>query len=370
MDDHSSLLTIDLTALRANWRALAQRGMAGECGAVIKADAYGLGIETAAPALREAGCRTFFVAHLSEAIRARAVLPDAVIYVLNGLAEKRLADYRAHRLRPVLGARHELDFWAKNGVGAEPAALHIDTAMNRHGLRPEAALDLLATSRLADLGVSMVMSHFASAEIEGDATTQAQIATFAALVSLMRKAGSPNAETRTSLCNSSGLFVPDARGFDLARSGYALYGGNPTPGRSNPMRAVIRLEAPIIDIRAVPTGEAVGYNGNWRAKKPSRIAVLSCGYADGYPRNAGNNPGHAGGAAIIAGVECPFAGNVSMDLITVDVTELPENAAKPGDPATLIGDTLDVDRVGAAGKTIGYEILTNLGKRYRRVARG
>lgn len=370
MDDHAALLTIDLSALAANWRLLATRAAAAECGAVVKADAYGLGIEAAVPALAKAGCKTFFVAHLSEGIRARSVEPEAAIYILNGLADARLADYRAHRLRPVLGSEADIAFWAASGAGCEPAALHVDTAMNRLGIRMEEALALVRSQRLADLGIGLTMTHFASAEVPGARDTAAQIAAFTALQNVIQGAGSLNQGVPASLCNSSGHFLEGAPKFQLTRPGYALYGGNPMPHLPNPMQPVIRLEAPIIQTHTVPKGEAVGYNGNWIAKRDSRIATISCGYADGFPRNAGNTPNHKGGSAIVAGIECPFAGNVSMDLITLDVTDVPESKAKHGDLATLIGDTLDIDRVGASGKTIGYEILTSLGRRYRRVLKG
>jgi alanine racemase len=364
MDDHAAILTIDLAALASNWRLLAARAAPGECGAVVKADAYGLGIENAVPALTKAGCRTFFVAHLSEGIRTRAVAPGATIYVLNGYAEGRNDDYRAHRLRPVLGTVDDIPRWA-GMAGGEPAALHVDTGMNRLGIRIEAARELLATARLMDLGIGLVMTHFVASEVVADPANAAQIASFGGLVAAM-KTSNANRGTPASLCNSSGLFLPGIEPHQLARPGYALYGGNPTPGRANPMRPVIRLEAPVIAVARVRKGERVGYNGNWTAPRDSRIATISCGYADGFPRNAGNSPGHAGGVAIIGGKECPFAGNVSMDLITLDVTALPEDSVKPGDLATLIGDTIDVDRVGRSGRTSGYEILTNLGRRYRR----
>ncbi|MCZ8186067.1 MAG: alanine racemase [Beijerinckiaceae bacterium] len=370
MDDHAARLTIDCSALRANWLTLDRLSGAAETGAVVKADAYGLGIETAVPALAKAGCRTFFVAHLSEAIRARAAAPESAIYVLNGFASGRMQDYVAHRLRPVLGSAGEIDAWRQRPEGAELAALHVDTAMNRLGLRLDAALSLVNTTSLADLGIGLTMTHFASAEEPDAADTRDQISRFSALQAVIQAPGSPNRAIPASLCNSSGHFIPGVPFFQLSRPGYALYGGNPTTGRPNPMQPVIRLEAPVVQILDVPAGEAVGYNGRWVARRDSRIATVSCGYADGFPRNAGNGPDHPGGTALVAGRECPFAGNVSMDLITIDVTGIPAASLKPGDFVTLIGDALDVDRVGAAGRTIGYEILTNLGRRYRRGAIG
>ncbi len=370
-------LTIDLGALAENWRKLNALNAPGVAGAVIKADAYGLGIEKAAPALHRAGCRTFFVAHLSEGIRARAALPDGEIFVLNGLAAGDLGAYRAHRLAPVLGTMSEITAWQAfrdEEPEAERAALHIDTGMNRLGLRPDAFRDLLAAGEMPWDDISIVMSHFVSSEVENDPVTARQAALFGELGKLIQDAeksipqlANSNQPLRLSLCNSSGHFTASAGLYALSRPGYALYGGNPTPGRKNPMRSVVRLEAPVVQITPVPAGETVGYNSNFIAQRDSLIATISCGYADGYPRNGGAKPDRAGGYAIIAGRECPFAGNVSMDLITLDITHLPAGSVKIGDHATLIGDGLDIDRVGEAARTIGYEILTNLGRRYERV---
>jgi alanine racemase len=374
---HAPRLTVDLSALADNWRRLNALNAPGVAGAVIKADAYGIGIEKAAPALHKAGCRTFFVAHLSEGIRARAVLPEGEIFVLNGLAAGELPAYRGHRLAPVLGTVSELTAWQAfrdEEPEAERAALHIDTGMNRLGLRPDAFRDLLAAGEIPWDDLSLVMSHFVSAEIENDAVTARQAALFSEIGTWIQQAetaipalANSNQLLRLSLCNSSGHFTENVGQYALSRPGYALYGGNPVPGRKNPMRAVLRLEAPVVQITPVPAGESVGYNSNFIAPRDSLIATISCGYADGYPRNAGATQTRAGGYAILAGRECPFAGNVSMDLITLDITHLPAGSVRVGDFATLIGDGLDVDRVGQAAKTIGYEILTSLGRRSERV---
>lgn len=372
-------LTIDLSALAGNWRRLNALNAPGVAGAVIKADAYGLGIENAAPALFRAGCRTFFVAHVSEGVRARAVLPEGEIFVLNGLAAGDLAAYRAHRLAPVLGTASELATWQAFRAAApeaERAALHVDTGMNRLGLRPDAFRESLAAGQIPWADIGLVMSHFVSSEAPDDTVTARQIGLFGDVASLIKQVetsipelSKSNQPLRLSLCNSSGHFTEAAGCYALSRPGYALYGGNPTPGRKNPMRSVIRLEAPVIQITPVPAGETVGYNSNFIAGRDSLIATISCGYADGYPRNGGAKRDRPGGAAIIAGRECPFAGNVSMDLITVDITDLPPGSVRIGDDATLIGDALDIDRVGASAGTIGYEILTSLGRRYARVLR-
>jgi alanine racemase len=303
--------------------------------------------------LARAGCRTFFVAHLEEGIATRACLPGAEIYVLNGLAPGCGTAFGKHRLMPVLGSREELTEWASLSGGALPAALHVDTGMNRLGLRLPEALALQGDSILAQAGIRLVMSHLVSAEQPEEPVNTRQIETFAALRQALP--GIPG-----SLANSSGVFLGGAVHHDLLRPGYALFGGNPTPYRAaNPMRPAVRLEAPIIQIRDVEAGATAGYNGRWQATSPRRLATLSLGYADGYPRSASNS-----GRALVEGVPCPILGLISMDLIILDVTDVP--SARRGAMATLIGDTLDIDTVGRAAGTIGYEILTGLGSRYVR----
>ncbi len=360
------LLTVDLGAIAANWRSLRDRANGAEAAAVVKADAYGTGIEQAVPALHSAGCRTFFVAHLSEAVRARGACPEAAIYVLNGFPPGTAWTYAGHGLRPVLGSQEEIEEWASfcraDGI-RRPAALHVDTGMNRLGLSLSEGLALAGDQRLTDFEPALLMSHFAGAEEPGNPVTARQIEAFTALRQAL-----PG--IRASLANSSGIFLPDTH-HDLVRPGYALYGGNPTPGRPNPMRPVVRLEGRVIQLRAVEPGEAVGYNGTWTARASRRLATISVGYADGYPRAASATDlkvgaGSLSGEAVVAGIRCPFAGRVSMDLISLDVTALPEGAVKRGDPVTLIGDGLDLDEVGSRAGTIGYEILTSLGKRYAR----
>ncbi|TGE02380.1 alanine racemase [Methylobacterium nonmethylotrophicum] len=356
---HGGRLTIDLASLRANWRHLAEVADCPETAAVIKADAYGCGIAKAAPALWREGCRTFFVAHLSEALTAREAVPDAAIYVLNGFPPGSAPAYRSADLRPVLGSSDEIAEWAaanRNEGVIRPAAFHVDTGMNRLGLSVPEALSLAGDPVVAEAGIDLLMSHLVNAEVEGDPLTGRQVADFAKL-----RAAYPN--LRASLANSSGDFLPACR-TDLARPGYALYGGNPRPGHDNPMRPVVRLDAGILQVRAVEAGATAGYNARWTAPGPRRLATLSLGYADGFPRSSTGR-----GEALVGGVRCPFVGTVSMDLIILDVTAVPEHALYRGAPATLIGDRLDLDTVGRNAGTIGYEILTGLGRRYERVYR-
>ncbi len=365
------LLTIDLGALAANWRLVRDKARGAECAAVVKADGYGIGLEPAARALAQADCRTFFVAHLSEAARARKTCPEATVYVLNGLPPGTASTYAALKLRPILGDREEVEEWAafSRTVGERlPAAIHVDTGMNRLGLRVEEALALEGASPLEEFEPALLMSHFVSSEVPDDPVNARQIEAFQAV-----RAAFPNVPA--SLCNSSGVFLPQGPFFDLVRPGYALYGGNPSPCRANPMRPVVRLDVSVIQVRDAQDRESVGYNGQWTARGPRRLATLSVGYADGYPRAASATDakiktGTAVSEAIVAGRRCPLAGRVSMDLLSVDVTGLPPGAVKRGDTATLIGDDLTVDEVGARAGTIGYEILTSLGPRYARTYLG
>ncbi len=357
LNNSPGLLTIDLHALVANWRELARRAAPGECAAVIKADAYGIGIEVAAPSLQAAGCRTFFVAHVGEGVRARAALgPVARIYVLNGLeASRSLGEYLEHALRPVIGSAQEHARWAER---SSPCALHVDTGMRRLGFASLAELQA-SVERHGLAGADLLMSHFVSAEAADDPLNAIQIARFAAA-----RAAFP--ELPTSLTNSSGLFLPEAANYDVARPGFALYGGNPTPGRDNPMQPVVTLEIAIQQTRWLERGETCGYNGLWTAPRRARIATLLCGYADGLPIGACATDRREGAFALIDGRRCPLVGRMSMDLCLVDVTDVPEASTAAGCRAQLFGPETMLDDFAARSGTIGYQLLTGLGQRYAR----
>jgi len=359
VSEAGAVLTIDLGALARNWRTLAAMGPGAECGAVVKADAYGLGIERAGPALAKAGCRTFFVAHLSEARRLRAAVPAATIYVLNGLFAGAIDTYAELDLRPVLGSREDVERFAAfcESVGRRlPAAVHVDTGMNRLGL------DLAEAALLAEPGTAalafepaLLMSHFACADTPRHPLTARQIDRFAQMRGLFP--GVPG-----SLANSAGCTLSAAH-HDVLRPGVALYGAHFVADRE-PLEPVVRLDAPIVQVRGIRAGDTVGYGAAWTAPRASRIAVLSVGYADGYVRQSGSTDRKTGAPVRINGVLCPLAGRVSMDLIAVDVTDA--GAVEAGDMATLIGDGIGLDDVAEAAGTIGYEILTSLGRRYHR----
>jgi alanine racemase len=360
-------LTIDLAAIVANWRLLRQRAAPAACAAVVKANAYGCGLAEVGAALAAAGCDTFFVAVLAEAILLRRVCPAATIYVLNGLARGQTNLYLEHELRPVLGSTDEIAEWRAfaTTAGARPAAIQVDTGMNRLGLPPQ-ELATLVSGGATQLGFSLalLMSHFVTSDNAGHPLNARQIDEFRAARALVPA-------IPASLANSSGVFLGTAAHHDLVRPGYALYGGNPTPSRDNPMRDVVTLTVPIVQVRLIEEGATVGYDAQWTAGGQRRIATIPIGYADGYPRGASAThvkqaSSTPAGEAVIAGRRCPFAGRVSMDLITIDVSDIPESAVRRGDPVTLIGEGLSIDEVGMRAGTIGYEILTRLGQRYER----
>lgn len=359
------VLTVDLGALVDNWRTLAHRALPAECAAVIKADAYGCGIEPVAKALNRAGCKTFFVADLDEAQRARTAAPEAAIYVLNGMMPDTGPAFADINARPVIGNLLELAEWDAFAAAHKwhgGAALHVDTGMNRLGITPNEAAALAPRIRAENHGIALLMSHLACAQTPEHPLNQRQIDLFREIRMLYR--GIPS-----SLANSSGVYLGGGAHCDLVRPGVALYGVNPTPGRPNPMKPVIGLKARILQVRQVPRGETVGYDATWTARHASRIAVVAVGYGDGYPRAAGSTDSTPGADAIVAGKRCPLAGRISMDLIAIDVSDLTEGTVRRGEMATLIGDDITVDTVANIAGTIGYEILTRLGRRYHRVYR-
>ena len=359
-------LTVDLDAIADNWQTLTRRLFAVECGAVVKANAYGLGLEPVTARLVKAGCKTFFVADVAEARRARSRAREAAIYVLNGFSPEAANAFAELNVQPVINSTVELAEWdafiATQGWRGG-AAIHIDTGMNRLGMSAEEAAALALRLQQENHGITLLMSHLACAEVQDHPLNASQIRLFRELRMLYH--GVP-----ASLANSAGIFIGDTAHFDVARPGAALYGINPTPGRTNPMRNVLTLSGLVLQVRKVPQGESVGYGAAWNAKRASRIAVAALGYADGLLR-AGSGPDRkAGGSAIVAKKRCPIVGYISMDLTCIDVTDLPNNAVRRGDSATFIGEDLLIDEVAASAGTIAYEVLVRLGSRCHLAYRG
>ena len=352
-------LEVDPGAVVANWRLLGQRHPSGPVAGVVKADAYGLGAAHIAPALHAAGCRHFFVALLDEALAIRDRLPGAMLAVLGGPMPGSEPDYMAHDITPVLNSLAELAAWtaAARASGRRlPAILHIDTGMSRLGLSPRESASVQSDHTLLNcIDLRYVMTHLVASEDPADPINHHQRRRFADAC-----AGLPPAPR--SFANSSGIFLGDDWGSDLARPGAALYGINPTPGHPNPMRLPVRLTARVLAVRDLKPGDSVGYNATWRAARPSRVATVGVGYADGWHRSLSNR-----GFACFDGTPIPLVGRVSMDLTTFDVTDHP--AVQPGVWLELIGPHQTPDDVARAAGTNGYEVLTSLGRRYHRVYR-
>lgn len=356
-----AILEIDLDAITANWRKLGERLLtAARCAAVVKADAYGLGIAEVAPALAQAGCKVFFVASLDEGLGLRALLPRAQIAVLGGLALGSAAAFARARLVPVLNDLGQIDDWRHYAVrhGGAPAMLHLDTGMARLGLSPKETARLAAEpARLEGFALALIMSHLACASEPAHPMNLEQLASFRAALARLPRAPA-------SLAASSGIFLGADFHFDLARPGAAIYGVNPRPGAPNPMSQVVYLKGKILQVRDVDTGQSVGYGAAHRTDRPSRIATIGVGYADGWLRSASHR-----GSASIAGQRVPVIGRISMDLMTLDVTGIDPQLARPGAYADLLDAQYGVDDAAFAAGTIGYEILTGLTRRGRRLYR-
>lgn len=344
--------SVDLDALASNYRALARLASPASCaqatcGAAVKAECYGLGLDAPASRLWQEGCRDFFVATLHEAARLRALLPHAAIHVLNGVLPDEVETFRALGVLPVLNTAAQVALWRQAGQGA-PANLMIDTGMNRLGVRPEdvAALDL------SGLALDIALTHLAAADEPGHPLTRAQADLFAALAAAVPA-------RRRSLANSAGIVEIPGDLHDLARPGIALYGGIVHPKLEGVIRPVVRIEAQVIQAKTVPAGETVGYNATWQASRDCRIATLAIGYADGYLRGFSNRA-----EVEIHGVRCPVVGRVSMDLATVDISAVP--AVQPGDWATLIGGGISLPEASRWSGLSQYELLTVSGRRYDR----
>jgi alanine racemase len=351
-------LIIDLAAIAANFRFLAGRVKPAKVGVAVKADAYGLGMAQVAPALLEAGARSFFVAWLEEGIELRRLLPDVEILCLNGVAPGAAEAYAAHGLTPILGSLEEIGEWRATGHGGRaPAGLQIDSGMARLGLSAEEVDRLVSDRRpLEGLNLTLVMSHLACGDDPDEPMNLAQRASFE------RDRGRLGLDhLRSSLAASGGSFQAPDFHVDLVRPGAALYGLAPLMREANPMAQVVRLQAKILQVRRVDRGMTVGYGATHRTTRPSRLATISTGYADGYFRSLSNR-----GHAYLGPVRVPVVGRVSMDLLTLDVTDAPPELARRGAWVDLIGPHHTVDDLAAEAGTIGYEILTALGQRYAR----
>ena len=354
---------IDLEALVSNWKKLCSLAPDTKTSAVVKADAYGLGIEPVVNALNDAGCKTYFVALPEEGIRVKKLVPQADVFVLSGLFKNSVATYAEAGLIPVLGSVENIELWAnfwRERGSRRPCAIHVDTGMNRLGLRLEEARDFVADEeRRHSISPFMMMSHLACADEPDHPKNSEQLAMFKEAMGLF-----PGIEY--SFSNSAGIIAHKDFSFDLNRPGIAIYGGEAVGGLENPMKPVVTLEARIIQMRSVKAGETIGYAATHKFTRDSKVALVAVGYADGYRRSSFDNGAPKNASGFLCGREVPGLGRVSMDISAFDVTDVPEQDLESAEWIEFFGKNLALDDVARATGTIGYELLTGLGPRYSR----
>jgi alanine racemase len=354
-------LTVRLGAIAANYRKFCELSGSATVAGVVKADGYGCGAAMTAKTLLKEGCDTFFVARLSEGVALRPVVGSGPrIFVLDGAQTDGIPALIAHRLTPVLNSLAEIALWSAAAGESRTtfdAAIHIDTGMNRLGVPPH-ELSILAdgsNARLAHLNLVLLMSHLACADDADNDMNREQFARFKSALAHL-----PSAPA--SFASSGGVLLGKDYVFDMVRPGIGLYGGNPqVAGKPNPFQTAAVLTGKILQLRRVDSNGSVGYGATFRIGRDTALATVALGYADGLMRSMSNN-----GCGAIAGVRAPVAGRVSMDLVTLDVTDVPPDALKVGADVEFFGDTISLEEAAVTANTANYELLTSLGARVPR----
>ncbi|GAA5109056.1 alanine racemase [Bartonella jaculi] len=355
----TAIATIDVRAIVANYITLAKRVAPTQCSAVVKANAYGLGADKIAPALYQAGCRTFFVAKIEEALHLKTILPENVmIALLNGIPHNTEELIAQEGIIPVLNSWSVIEDWqtlCQKKDKKFPAIIQIDTSMNRLGLDKQELQKLIKQPTIFEKAeIRYILSHLANGEESSHPSNDIQLTTFKQILKQLPSC-------KVSFANSGGIFLGQDFYFDLVRPGIALYGVNPHGKHSTPLKPVVKLEVQVLQSRSVDAGAPVGYGGTFITRKPSTLATISIGYADGLPRILSNK-----GAVYFNGQKLPIAGRISMDSIIVDATDLDEKPQR-GDWVELIGPHQTLEKVSTDANTIPNEILTSLGDRYKRI---
>jgi alanine racemase len=365
----TAVLTIDLAALTQNYHAMQTAAKGAQTAAVVKANAYGLGLEPVVKALSRAGCTHYFVALAQEGVELRALLPDAVIYVLNGLPEGAAADFAEYKLRPCLTSPAQVsqwqDFCQTQAKAALPACLFVDTGFHRLGLSQSEVADLADTPEVFEgWELCLIASHLACADTPEHPQNAAQLEAF-------RYALSRLPEAPASLANSGGVMMGDAYHFDMVRVGTMVYGGAATGRVEDALAPVACLRAPVLQLRQLSAGDSIGYGATFTASREMTIAIVSLGYGDGLSRYfSGKNGAPSPAHLMLKGHPAPLVGRVSMDSLAIDITNLPaalRAEAKAGDMVEVFGPNNPIDQLAMQGQTISYELLTALGNRYKRI---
>lgn len=369
---HSGVLTINLKALADNYRFLQDKiGQNCAVAGVMKANAYSLGLQQVVETLQKQQCPQYFVATLDEALQFRAFDKTSPLAVLGGLFTGEENAYTAHNLIPVLNSPTDIDNWNKWGQDNNkklPAFIHFDTGMNRLGLSTQEFRKLQDNKNaFAGIDVTMIMSHFVAADDWAQTKYKELTIAQADLFSnIAVRATNIWPNVKKSLANSPGVFRNNHYHYDMVRPGFALYGGNPTPEKPNPMRAVVSLNTRILQIREPRKNETIGYGASYKFKKDTRTATIALGYADGFLRSNSSNNNKPKSFMYYNNIACPVIGRVSMDLVTIDIGHIKENPPQQGDSVEILGKNQSIDDLAKAAGTIGYEILTSLGHRYKR----
>jgi alanine racemase len=340
-------LEINLSSLKQNFNTLKNLCAPAMCSAVVKANAYGLGVRPVVHALSEEGCSFFWVAHAKEALIVRDNLPQSDVAVLQGFNQETLSFFAGHQLIPVLSTVDQVTLFKKNQSILKDPIIQVNTGLNRLGLTDD------NLSCLDGLSIRLIMSHLACADAQSHFMNDAQLEKF-------KKLRSAFPETPFSLSASDAVFLGKQFHFDLVRAGAALYGVNTTPYRENVMAPVITLKAPILQLSELKAGSYVGYGATYRTYKSKRVATVSIGYNDGFPRALSDK-----GRFWFDHYEAPVIGRVSMDMVTCDISRIPESFLKEGTYLTAINDFYTVDDFARDSNTIGYEVLCGLGDRLK-----
>lgn len=357
------VLTIDLPAIQSNWRTLRGATAGARTAGVVKSNGYGCGASRVASALKAAGCDLLFVATAEEGLELRqnAELSTITICVLNGCGVNRENEFKNNSLIPVLNSLNDFKTWIsfqQSEGEPHPFVLHIDTGMNRLGMSAQDAALIAADPDFAQASVLFAMSHLACADTPDHPKNADQFAAFTKAAAPLKQV---HPDLILSLANSAGIYLGPDFCMNIVRPGIALYGGQPVSGKRLPLEPVVHLHAPLLQVRDVAAGDSVGYGATHIAARNSRIATIPLGYGDGILRAAGNE-----GFGFIGKTRAPMIGRVSMDLITLDITDVPEADAHPGTWVEILGENVSIDQLGAASGSFGYEILTGLGDRYIR----